>query len=95
MQLVKEKTSSAGAKFDIIVEAVGLIDPSLYAHSEAYLEPNGTFFTVGPQLHGIGDVPNAIRTAFCILRPGFLGGVKRKFKYVLARFSVVDVDSFK
>jgi len=93
VQLVKEKTSSAGAKFDIIVEAVGLIDPSLYANSEDYLNPNGTFFTVGPQLHGVGDVPNALRTAFSVLRPGFLGGVKRRFKFVLLLLRRINTDS--
>ncbi|KAG1826965.1 NAD(P)-binding protein [Suillus subaureus] len=35
-------------KFDIIFDAVALVDPALYKHSNAYMKPEGVFISTGP-----------------------------------------------
>ncbi|TFY53735.1 hypothetical protein EVJ58_g9286 [Rhodofomes roseus] len=69
-------------KFHVFLEAVGLLDTSLYAHSEAYLAPGGTFISVGPQPKGFDVVGLAILAWKVYLQPRFLGGTKRSWKYV-------------
>ncbi|KAH9934871.1 uncharacterized protein B0H18DRAFT_490659 [Fomitopsis serialis] len=67
-------------KFDVIFEAAGLMDTSLYTHSEVYLAPGGKFISVGPQPKGF-DVVGILKIAWKIfLQPRFLGGTKRSWK---------------
>ena len=69
------EAGEGGKKYDVFLEAVGIMDPTLFVESAAYLEPKGTFLSVGPQgsgfLHFLWKV---------ILQPGFLGGTKRQWK---------------
>ena len=69
-------------KYHVILEAVGLVDPALFSHSEAYLAPGGTFVSVGPQPNGF-DVVALAKLAWKVwVQPGFLGGARRSFKCV-------------
>lgn len=65
-------------KYDVFYETVGILDPALFVHSPAYLAPKGIFLSVGPQGSGIGNIVSFAWNV--LLRPSFLGGVKRKWK---------------
>ncbi len=62
-------------KYDVFFETAGLMDPALFVHSAAYLAPKGIFLSVGPQGSGVASFAWNV-----LLRPSFLGGVKRKWK---------------
>ncbi|KZT11465.1 NAD(P)-binding protein [Laetiporus sulphureus 93-53] len=69
-------------KYQVFLEAVGLLDTSLYTNSEAYLAPNGTFVSVGPQPKGF-DVIGIGRLLWKVyLQPRWLGGTRRTWKMV-------------
>ena len=72
-------------KFHVILDAVGLDDPSLYVNSRPYLAPNGIYLSTGPMpsfsLGGMSDMLSLILHAF--LRPRWLGGVPSAFKSVI------------
>ncbi|EPS94590.1 NAD-binding protein [Fomitopsis schrenkii] len=79
-------------KYHVFLEAVGLIDPALFAHSEAYLAPGGTFISVGPQPHGF-DVAAIARLAWKVwLQPGFLGGARRSWRLMQAKQKRADLE---
>ncbi|KAH6919009.1 quinone oxidoreductase [Coprinopsis sp. MPI-PUGE-AT-0042] len=70
-------------KYNVIVEAVGLLDPSLYTYSKPYLAPNGAFLSVGPQ-------PSMTMKAFwdtlrlmAVFLPSVVTGFKPRWKFVL------------
>ncbi|KAK7693253.1 hypothetical protein QCA50_002819 [Cerrena zonata] len=65
-------------KFNVIFETVGSIDPKLFALSEAYLAPGGTFVSVGPQPEGNGKFGQIVNFLWAVFRPTWLGGVNRK-----------------
>ncbi|KAG6885996.1 hypothetical protein C0993_006112 [Termitomyces sp. T159_Od127] len=70
-------------KFHIILDAVALTDISLYSHSPAYLVPNGIFLSTGPVPKNLSppEIWKVLTTVFsAYLRPGWLGGVKRRYK---------------
>ncbi|KAI0063403.1 NAD(P)-binding protein [Artomyces pyxidatus] len=69
-------------KYHVILEAVGTADPSLYAQSEKYLQPGGVFVSVGPQPHGVRELPMFGRLLFNVLFPGWMGGVSRRWTLV-------------
>ncbi|KAH9841922.1 uncharacterized protein C8Q71DRAFT_700158 [Rhodofomes roseus] len=72
-------------KFHVLLEAVGLMDTSLYVHSEAYIAPGGIFISVGPQPKGF-DVVGLAKLAWKMyLQPRFLGGTKRSWKVLQVR----------
>ncbi|KAH6919008.1 quinone oxidoreductase [Coprinopsis sp. MPI-PUGE-AT-0042] len=70
-------------KINVILEAVGILDPSLYTCSKPYLAPNGTFLSVGPTpsmtMNAVGDSLRLLSVFF----PSFLTGVKAQWKLVL------------
>ncbi|KAG6874090.1 hypothetical protein C0995_006947 [Termitomyces sp. Mi166 len=73
-------------KFHIILDAVGLADISLYAHSPAYLAPSGIFLSTGPMPKNFSptELWKIATTVFsAYLRPAWLGGVKRRYKMYL------------
>ena len=75
-------TSGSELPYDVVFDAVGLLDTSLYTHSAAYLKPGGTFVSTGPQPHGF-DILGIIRFLWDVfLHPGFLGGTRRTWRYV-------------
>ncbi|KAI0655133.1 NAD-P-binding protein [Cubamyces menziesii] len=80
------------AKYDVFLEAVGFIEPTLFVKSAAYLTPRGTFVSVGPQSTSLGEY---IRFAWnVILRPSVLGGTKRKWRLVLVEPVQEDLKVF-
>ncbi|GBE82508.1 hypothetical protein BKA93DRAFT_761220 [Sparassis latifolia] len=76
-------------KYHLFLEAVGLGDPSLFIHSEAYLAPGGTFISVGPQPGSIQEFFSVVWNIF--LKPRWLGGVKRKWKIVSVKNNQADL----
>lgn len=67
-------------KYNLILEATGTFDPSLYTFSKPYLAPNGVFLSVGPQPRlewkAVGQF---FRLAGALFFP-FFTGVKQPFK---------------
>ncbi|KAI8995679.1 NAD-P-binding protein [Trametes punicea] len=84
--------ASAEAKYDVFLEAVGVLDPTLFLKSEAYLAPHGVFISVGPQGSGIGNYAHFVWNV--LLKPGFLGGVKRKWRLVTVKPVAKDLKDF-
>ncbi|KAA1471271.1 NAD(P)-binding protein [Dentipellis sp. KUC8613] len=82
-------------KFHGILDAFGLPNASLYANSEKYLAPGGIYASVGPQPHGLGDVPKLLRLIFDMVRPTWLGGVKRKFALVTIKVDTEDLNEIQ
>ncbi|CDO71612.1 hypothetical protein BN946_scf184911.g82 [Trametes cinnabarina] len=79
-------------KYDVFLEAVGVLDPTLFLKSEAYLDPHGVFISVGPQGSGVGNYVHFVWNV--LLKPGFLGGVKRKWKLVSVKPVEKDIREF-
>ncbi|KAG2061671.1 NAD(P)-binding protein [Suillus hirtellus] len=74
-------------KFDIIFDAVALVDPALYKHSNAYMKSRGIFISTGPwpdlkSWGGSAGVSKFLSLTCEILRPSFLGGVNAKWTIV-------------
>ncbi|KAI0933956.1 hypothetical protein AcW1_005634 [Taiwanofungus camphoratus] len=83
--------SAPTPKYHVILEAVGILDPALFVHSESYLAPGGTFVSVGPQPKGF-DVMGLCRFLWMVmLRPTWLGGTKRRWKMVVADHNPEDL----
>ncbi|KZP19520.1 NAD(P)-binding protein [Athelia psychrophila] len=78
-------------KFHLILDAVGLGDPALYAHSRAYLAPNGIYAHTGPEPSL--KIFSMIFHAF--LRPAWLGGVRAKFKIFVLKGNKDDLYALK
>ncbi|RXW21116.1 hypothetical protein EST38_g4734 [Candolleomyces aberdarensis] len=74
--------NSPSTKFNVIFDAVGMFDPSLYTYSKRYLAPNGVFISAGPQPHGfnLATVSQFLRLGGAMIFPSFLTGIKGKFK---------------
>jgi NADPH:quinone reductase-like Zn-dependent oxidoreductase len=71
-------------KFHAIFDAVGLLSPGLYTHSEAYLAPGGIFVTSGsvPKMTLQGMITQMKLAWSIFLHPRFLGGTPRKYTFV-------------
>ena len=72
-------------KFQFVFDAVGLANPSLYSHSQKYLDRRGIFLSTGP-FNGSNptgastrDMWNIAKTVVNTLLPRVLGGVNRKY----------------
>lgn len=86
-------------KFDIIFDAVALVDPALYKHSNAYVKPTGLFISTGPwpdlkSWGGPTGVSNILSLGYEILKPSFFCGVNVKWTSVYSAakpLRVVDV----
>ncbi|EIW79204.1 NAD(P)-binding protein [Coniophora puteana RWD-64-598 SS2] len=95
--LYQHLTSNPPApKFDVIFDAVGLVDPSLYKHSESYLAPGGVYVSTGPtpdftSWGGSSGMRNMLSTVLAIARPRWLGGVKRSWKLVTVTHKEKDL----
>ncbi|KAL1951878.1 hypothetical protein VTO73DRAFT_1027 [Trametes versicolor] len=81
--------ANVSPKYDVFFETAGLMDPTLYVHSAAYLAPKGIFLSVGPQGPGVASFAWNV-----LLRPSFLGGVKRKWKLIQVKSSQEDLKGF-
>jgi len=85
-------------KFHAIIDAVALIDPSLYTHSPAYLAPSGIFISTGPFPRSANwpDVSNLFKTIIQTkLRPKWLGGTDRKFSIVVLANDKKDLEGIR
>ncbi|KAF7972645.1 hypothetical protein HWV62_17312 [Athelia sp. TMB] len=84
-------------KFHVILDAVGLDDPSLYLNSRSYLAPNGIYLSTGPMpsfsLGGMRDMLSLIFHAY--LRPRWLGGVPSAFKIFMLKHNREDLHEIK
>ncbi|KAH9919581.1 hypothetical protein B0H21DRAFT_702118 [Amylocystis lapponica] len=79
-------------KYHVFLEAVALIDPALFTHSEAYLAPNGKFISVGPMPTGVGSFARFVWSV--IVRPAWLGGTRRTWKLVTLDPTKEDLQQF-
>ncbi|EFI28441.1 quinone oxidoreductase [Coprinopsis cinerea okayama7 len=71
--------SPPSPKYNVVLEAVGIYDPSLYTSSKSYLAPNGVYLSVGPQPKlGWKTVWDTLRL-FTVFLPSFLTGYRTKF----------------
>lgn len=91
------KENAPNPKYQVIYDAVALLDPSLYTFSEAYLAPNGVFITTGPMPHGftISEYWYLLRTIGAICTPRWLGGVKAKYSWIRVKNNVVDMKALQ
>ncbi|KAG2158438.1 NAD(P)-binding protein [Suillus bovinus] len=83
-------------KFDIIFDAVALVDPALYKHSNAYMKPKGIFISTGPwpdlkSWGGSTGVSNMFSLVGEIMKPSFLCGVNAKWTMVSVTHSPQDL----
>ncbi|KAL0947086.1 hypothetical protein HGRIS_013227 [Hohenbuehelia grisea] len=70
-------------KFHGILDAVGLVDPSLYTHSPAYLAPGCLFLSTGPlpRNWSASEISQLLRYMWMAqVWPSWLGGIKRPWK---------------
>ncbi|PFH52444.1 hypothetical protein AMATHDRAFT_140283 [Amanita thiersii Skay4041] len=76
-------------KFHLILDAVALVDPSLYTHSSSYLQPNGIFISTGPTPPSLSfsNVRKIMRTLGAMIIPSWLGGVGRRYSIVMLKNS--------
>ncbi|TFK93483.1 NAD-P-binding protein [Polyporus arcularius HHB13444] len=79
-------------KFHVFLEAVGILDPTLFVQSPAYLAPGGVFISVGPQGKGISNIASFAWKV--LLQPSFLGGTKRKWRLVSLKPTKKDWEAF-
>ncbi|VDB91720.1 unnamed protein product [Peniophora sp. CBMAI 1063] len=89
-QLTKNPPST---KYHVFFETVGLANADHYLKSKAYLAPGGTFVTVGPQPHGLGDFGQLLRLFAGLLQPTWLGGVKSKYRLVGVKTKKEDMQA--
>ena len=89
LQLVDAKLER---KFDLVLDAVGLILDPFWLHCESFLAPTGTFVT---SMHGPSDLGlkgwGQIATLVWRLRPGILGGVRRKYSAAGVSHKLADL----
>lgn len=67
------------AKYNVILEAVGVLDPSLYTYSQPYLAPNGAYFSVGPKPKLDKKSLWDLLRLSSIFLPSFVTGFKPRF----------------
>ncbi|KAF5324560.1 hypothetical protein D9611_004260 [Ephemerocybe angulata] len=81
-------------RYNVVLEAVGLWDSSLYSQSAAYLQPNGFFATVGPLPHEFtwGVVPQLLTWVALLVAPRFLTRVQAKGQTVSAGTKAEDME---
>lgn len=82
-------------KFDIIFDAVALVDPALYKYSNAYMKPKGAFISTGPwpdlKWGGSTGISKLLCLGCEIVWPSFLGGVNAKWSMVSVTHNPQDL----
>ncbi|PIL31907.1 hypothetical protein GSI_06611 [Ganoderma sinense ZZ0214-1] len=81
--------SDPNPKYRVFLEAVGIIDPTLFVESEKYLAPGGVFLSVGPQGSGYLNFLWKV-----LLQPSWLGGTKRTWKMISVDPTRKDLANF-
>ncbi|KAF9477349.1 NAD(P)-binding protein [Pholiota conissans] len=79
--------NSPPTKYHVIFDAVGLVDPSLYTYSDAYLAPNGVFISSGPipKSLSFSELWKLVKSIGAMIIPTWLGGIKRRYVLVLTK----------
>lgn len=69
-------------KYQVIYDAVGIVDPSLYSYSEKYLACDGVFITSGamPKRLSMTEIWQFFSTTRAKAIPVWLGNVNRRYK---------------
>ncbi|KAF8056086.1 hypothetical protein FPV67DRAFT_1533820 [Lyophyllum atratum] len=88
-------TNPPSPKFNIIFEAIGIADPSLYTYSPAYLAPNGVFVSNGPFPANMSasELWKFVKTLAAISTPWWLGGTPRRWTVVSDIYSKAKLDA--
>lgn len=82
-------------KYSAIIDAVGMNDQTLFFKSEAYLAPKGPYLTTSAIPNTMAEFGTVISNMSQIfLRPGFLGGTKRKFTYFVVNPTPAHIEEF-
>jgi NADPH:quinone reductase-like Zn-dependent oxidoreductase len=84
---LRETHSNKDDQFDLLVDNVDT--PALYFNSEAYLKPFGLYLTIA----GSVSLSSMISMIRIIYLPSWLGGGKRKSKFLLRKSDVGDYTS--
>ena len=71
------------ARYNVILEAVGILDPSLYTFSQPYLAPNGSYFSVGPKPKMDKKSLWDLLRLTSIFLPSFVTGFKPRFSVIV------------
>lgn len=81
--------------FDVIFEAIGIADSSLYTNSPAYLKPNGVFVSNGPfpSSASVAEIWKFAKTILAISTPRWLGGTPRRWTYVNNIYSQAKLEA--
>ncbi|KAF8968383.1 hypothetical protein BDZ97DRAFT_432692 [Flammula alnicola] len=84
-------------KYQVIYDAVGLIDPSLFTHSAKYLAPNGIFISTGPtpKNFGLSELGKLFRTFGAVMIPSWLGNVNRRWSMVSVCNNAQDMEQLR
>lgn len=84
---VTTKLKEGGQKFNLVVDNVG--SPlDLYSTSHHFLKADGKFVQVGAAV----SVSSTVNLVSRMVRPGFLGGGKRKFEFVQVKNKAEDFE---
>jgi NADPH:quinone reductase-like Zn-dependent oxidoreductase len=75
-----------GQVFDLAIDNVGS-PPRLYEYSHTFLKPSGKFVQVGAN-PSVADMGTVLRRA---IRPGYLGGGKRTYHFVMVKSKSEDL----
>jgi len=80
-------------KYDVIYDAVGLTDPSLFTWCEKYLAPNGVFISNNPfpKNTSVSELWKGLKGLFAMFVPASLGGVDRRYSVFLTNPSNEDM----
>lgn len=83
------KEYTPALQYAYIIDAVGTWD--LWKHCEAYLVPGGTYVALAMRATGPGDIMCELSSvASAYVRPKWLGGVNRKFTFVIALLHILS-----
>jgi len=85
-------------KFHAIIDAVALVDPSLYVHSPTYLAPSGIFISTGPFPRSTKwpELSNLLQTVVQTkLRPRWLGGIDRNYSIIMLANNKKDLENMR
>lgn len=73
-------------KYNLVLEAVGVLDPSLYTSSRPYLAPNGAYISVGPApKFDMKSLGHLLRLLSIFIFPSFITRIKPRFSVVLTK----------
>ncbi|KFZ03551.1 hypothetical protein V502_10854 [Pseudogymnoascus sp. VKM F-4520 (FW-2644)] len=84
---IVKQLQKGGQVFNLVLDNVGS-PANLYKASHTFLVPNGTFVQIG----GGMSLSAITQLVSSMMRPGFLGGGKRKYVFVAAKANTTDFE---